>query len=98
MALVSAECTITASSQAVSCELAGEIVVLDTRTERYFALSAVGAQIWTYLQDPCTLGSLCDRLMEEYEVEPNQCRADVSALLEQLAQQGLVTVSECVQG
>ena len=97
MALVSAECTIAASPQAVSCELAGETVILDARTDRYFALSAVGAHIWTWLQDPCTLGSLCDRLLDEYEVEPDQCRVDVSALLEQLAQQGLLTVSECVR-
>ena len=87
---------ITPAPHAVSCELAGETVILDMGTDRYFALSAIGTQIWNWLQTPCTLGSLCDRLVEEYDVAPEQCQAEVSALLEQLAQQGLVTIGECI--
>lgn len=83
---------IRATPQAVSCELAGDTVILDMGSDRYFALDAIGTQIWNWLQTPCTLASLCERLMEEYEVTPDQCRADVAVLLDQLAQHGLVAI------
>lgn len=92
MTPLTAECTIHCAPHAVSCELAGETVILDTASDRYFALSAIGTEIWNRLQTPCTLAALCDWLQQEYDVTPEQCRADVSALLDQLAEQGLVTI------
>ena len=90
-----AEQLIVLTSQAVSCDLAGEAVILDMRSGQYFALSPVGAHIWKLLESPCTLTSLCARLGEEYDVEPARCEADVSALLGQLASHGLITFEEC---
>jgi PqqD family protein of HPr-rel-A system len=89
-----AEQLIVLTSQAVSCELGGEAVILDIRSGQYFALSPVGAQIWRFLESPCTLASLCARLVEEYDVEPARCEADVSALLDKLASHGLITFEE----
>ena len=79
---------------AVSCELAGETVILDMPSGRYFALDSIGTQIWEWLQTPCTTASLCARLMQEYDVEEGQCAADVAKLLRQLAEQGLVTFED----
>jgi len=98
MPTLSAECLITPAPQAVSCELSGETVILDTVSDRYFALSATGSQIWNWLQTPCTLASLCERLQQEYDVTPDQCVADVSALLDQLIEHDLVTIAKCQQG
>ena len=89
-----AEQLIVLTSQAVSCELGGEAVVLDIPSGQYFALSPVGAQVWKLLESPCTLANLCTRLLEEYDVEPVRCEADVSALLKQLASHGLITFEE----
>ncbi len=92
MPMLTAECTIHPASHAVSCELAGETVILDTSSDRYFALTPIGTEIWNRLQTPCTLAALCEWLQQEYEVSPEQCRADVSALLDRLAEHGLVTI------
>lgn len=32
--------------------------------------------------------------MEEYDVEPDRCEADVSGLLDQLAERGLITFED----
>ena len=95
MPTLTSESKISLAPHAVSCELAGETVILDMASDRYFALSAIGTQIWNLLQSPCTLGALCDRLVEEYDVTPEQCRADIEALLDQMANQGLVIIGEC---
>jgi len=91
MPTLTEECTIHPAPHAVSCELAGETVILDTSSDRYFALTAVGTEIWNRLQVPCTLAALCEALQRDYDVTPEQCRADVSTLLEQLIEHGLVT-------
>ncbi|HLK51571.1 MAG TPA: PqqD family protein [Bryobacteraceae bacterium] len=94
MPSLSVEALIKPAPHAVSCELSGETVILDTASDRYFALTAIGTQIWDWLQTPCTLAALCERLRQEYDVTPEQCHADVSALLDQLAQHGLITIGE----
>lgn len=86
-----AEDVIVASDQAVWCELGGEAVILDVRAGRYFALSAVAAEIWKLIESRCTLTEVCRRLSAEYEVEPARCEADVLRLLGQLAEHGLVS-------
>jgi len=94
MPTLNVECIFVAAPQAVSCDVAGETVILDTVSDRYFALSAIGTQIWNLLQTPCTLASLCDRLVDEYDVTPEQCRSEVSALLDQLSEYSLVNIGE----
>jgi hypothetical protein len=97
MATLNAESTLVASPKAVWCEVAGETVILDTASDRYFALSATGTEVWNALQTPCTLASLCDRLVSEYQVSAEQCLADVSALLDQLVGNGLVMIDQCTR-
>lgn len=89
-----AEQLIVTSSQAVSCELSGETVILDIPSGQYFALSEIESTIWKLLESPSTLKSVCGRLMEEYDVEPDRCEADVSGLLDQLAERGLITFED----
>ncbi len=78
------------SSQAVSCDIGGETVILDLASGQYFALDPVGTQIWQWLAEPCTAASICDRLLAEYDVSPAECRSQVSQLLDQLANHGLL--------
>lgn len=78
------------TSQATSCEVGDETVILDLASGQYFALDTVGTAVWRHLQTPCTFGVLCERLEAEYDVSPERCRSEVSALLENLAERGLV--------
>ena len=80
-------------SQAVACEVEGETVILDMASGQYFALDAIGSAVWRHLQRPSTVQSICQRLMEEYDVSADRCESDVSALIRQLEQHGLVGLS-----
>ena len=91
MATTLDRCLIQCTTEAVSCELAGESVILDMASGRYFALDPVGTRIWSLLQAaPCTSDSICERLMAEYDVSAEDCRRDVAALLSRMAESGLV--------
>lgn len=71
----------------------GELVLMHVETGRFFALSGSGLRIWQMLEAPTSLGTLVDQLTREYEVAPDQCLKDVTALCEQMAEGGLIDVA-----
>jgi len=93
--LTSKQTVITVTSQAVACEIAGETVLLDMPSGRYFALNPIGTVIWQWLSTPCHIESLCERLLQEYDVTAERCEAEVTELIRQLAEHGLVRLDEC---
>jgi hypothetical protein len=78
----------------VSADLADEVVILSLKNGEYYGLNAVGATIWALIQQSCTVASVRAHLLETYpDVEPERCTRELLALLEQLAEAGLVEVA-----
>ncbi len=86
--------TISISGDLVSCDLNAEAVVLNLRSGRYYGLDPVGARIWNLIQTPRTVQEIRDILLQDYEVEADRCEGDLVALLEKLANEGLVDVRQ----
>ena len=84
--------TVVVGPRQVSTELGDEVVVLGAEAGQYFGLNEVAARVWALLQSPTTVGALCEGILAEFEVEPEQCRADVLELLRDLQAKGLVDV------
>lgn len=87
---ISDDTTLTAVSSAVSADLEGEAVVLDTATGEYYGLNEIGARIWTLLQEPMTFSALVDVLLEEYAVDRDRCEEEVGDLLGQMKEKNLL--------
>jgi hypothetical protein len=83
---------IVVSPDQVSCELAGEAAILNLKNSIYYGLDPVGARIWSFLQTPTTVGDIRDRIMQEYDVDPDRCEKALVDLLSTLAAEGLVEV------
>jgi hypothetical protein len=80
------------NNDCVAAMVADELVVLSVDLGRYFGLNPTAARVWELLEQPRTMEELCDSLAEEYEIQPDACRLEVTALLEDLQKEGLVTV------
>lgn len=65
-------------------ELAGEKVMVDFAHGKYFMLKGVGNDIWEMLEDEIKVDSIIERLLQEYEVEEEQCVSSTIKFLEQL--------------
>jgi len=78
----------------VSTDLGGEAVVLHLESEQYYGLNEVGARIWALLEAPKTVKEIRDALVTEYHIEPERCECEVLALLRELAEEGLIEVSD----
>src|SRR4051794_31950128 len=76
----------------MSCDLAGEVVVLNLVSGLYYGLDSVGARIWGLIQEPTIVRDVRDALLREYEVEPGRCEEDLVTLLRDLTTAGLVEV------
>jgi hypothetical protein len=76
--------------EVVAADMDGETVMLSIASGKYYGIDAVGSRIWELLSEPKTMSELVQSLREEYDVEPEQCRADVVDFLHYLCGEGLV--------
>lgn len=88
--VMSMESIVVATSEQVSCDLDGEVVILDLRNGIYYGLDAIGARIWNMLQKPTTVGAIRDAILLEYDVEADRCEQDLLAFLQDMGDKGLV--------
>jgi hypothetical protein len=78
----------------VSCDLSDEAVILQLQDGIYYGLDPVGASVWKLIQTPKTIAEVRDAILEEYDVTPEQCEADLRALLANMKEQRLVTIED----
>jgi len=86
------------SDDAISSRLADEVVILNLRSGVYHGLDAVGSRVWELVQEPATVFSVRDALLDEYDVDPQRCEDDLLALFEELKAHGLLEVGADAAG
>ena len=91
---ISEHSIIVAAKDQIFCDLEKEVVILNLKNGVYFTLDGVGCRIWNLIQEPRTVNEIQNVILQEYEVEPNQCECDLSALLQELATKGLIEVKD----
>jgi hypothetical protein len=84
--------SVVVSPQVVSCDLAGEAAILNMQSGVYYGLNAIGSHIWRLMQVPQTVTELCRAIVEAYDVTPG-CERDMLELLQELADSGLIEVT-----
>ena len=70
--------------------LDGEIVILNKNDSVYYGLNEVGGRIWQLIGEPQKVADLIDLLVEEYDVDQAKCTSEVLALLNDMADKGLI--------
>ena len=86
------ETIIRRSDALLSTNLEDDVVMMDVEQGAYYGLEAVAARIWALTEQPLSVGSLCDRLVTEYQISPEQCQQEVLAFLGELLNQHLVQI------
>jgi hypothetical protein len=73
-------------------ELAGESVLLDLKSERYFGLDDVGTRMWQVLRDGPSIQASYEQLLAEYDVDAEQLHKDLHEFIETLVEHGLLEI------
>lgn len=89
---LSAASIVGATHEHVSCSLGDEAAILNLKNTVYYGLNPVGTRVWDLVQQARSVGEIRDALVDEYDVEAEQCERDVLDLLQQMREQGLIEV------
>jgi hypothetical protein len=85
---------VSASIEQVSCNLDGDVVILNLKNSTYYELNPVAARVWDLLQTPIPIGDVRQVLVNEYDVTEERVRRELAQLLTELKQHGLLVVVE----
>jgi hypothetical protein len=77
----------------IAARVGDELVMMSAERGQYVGLTGVGARIWELVDSPQPIESICERLVDEFDVAPDVCRADVLEFLEDLAKQGAIAMN-----
>jgi hypothetical protein len=69
-----------------------EGVLVNLNSGLYLGLNPVGTRMWSILGSATSIQAAYDELVQEYEVEPAQLRADLEEFIDQLLAQKLIEV------
>lgn len=75
-------------------ELAGEKVMIDFESGKYFMLKGSANDIWDALEDGITIEKIVAQLRKEYEVSEQECTESVEDFLCVLAEKGFISLCE----
>ncbi len=91
-ARLSIDSIVSVAPEQLSCALGDESAILNLKNTVYYGLDPVGTRIWNLIQQPMSVRELRGRLLDEYEVDADQCEGDLLSLLETMRNEGLIRV------
>lgn len=78
------------TQELLEAELGEELVALDPVAGQCFGFNGVATSVWRLLERPSSHAELEQALVAEYEIEREQCAAELQSLLDDLVTKGLV--------
>jgi hypothetical protein len=94
MSAITLHSTVVAAPRQVSSKLGSEAVILELTKGRYYGVNPVGAAIWQLIQQPQTVEQIREALIGRFDVEAQQCEADVLDFLSALQAAYLIEVRD----
>jgi hypothetical protein len=83
---------VTVPDDVLISNLQEESVLLNLDSERYFGLDDVGTRMFSVLTNSDSIATAYESLAQEYAVDRQVLRDDLIVLVENLLEQGLVTI------
>lgn len=80
----------------ITAAVDGEVIVMGLLRGQYVGLDDIGSALWKLLEQPRTVGHLCDQLGRQYQGALDVIASDVTAFLEELRAIDLIQVLDAV--
>ena len=68
------------------------VVVMDLKNSMYFAVEGSVTAVWPRLEEGALVSELADDLAEEFDADRQQILADITAIVQDLADRGVLMV------
>ena len=73
--------------------LGEEIVMMNTDNGDYIGVNNVGSDIWNMLTEPMLVEQLIEKVLDEYEVSPEEAKTEIDTFVQRMLKQEMITVS-----
>jgi hypothetical protein len=80
------------NKEIIAGDIDGETVMMSVEKGRYYGLDLIGSRVWAQIEKPIKVSELIDALLLKYDVDRETCERDVLAFLEELNEDGVLTV------
>jgi hypothetical protein len=81
------------AKEALFSRLDDKLLAIDAQAGFCYAMNETAGRVWDLIAMPTSIGTVCARLREEYAVDEATCLRDVTALLQDWCEAGLIKVS-----
>lgn len=71
-------------------ELGTEIVIMNTQTGDYLGLNEVSSEIWKLLDKPTRPEDIINKLLQDFSVSEDECKAQTMAFLNKMEGHGML--------
>ena len=89
---ITKDSVIVVSNDQISCDLAGESVILEFKSSMYYGLNETATDIWELIRKPISVNEIINSIKEEYGIDPKICEEDILKLLEEMNEKGLIEI------
>ena len=80
--------------QLLEAEVHDELVALNIDKGTCYGFNVTATRVWALLEQPTTFDEIKDVLLDEFDVDPETCHDQLTALLSDLEEKGLVEAQE----
>jgi hypothetical protein len=74
-------------------DIAGDKVMIDFETGKYYMLKGTAVDIWDNIQSEITIGELFEKLMAIYDVDEETCLKGIESFLSQLESSKFISLT-----
>lgn len=78
------------SPDVITHPIEDELVLLDLKSQHYYALDGTGRRMWELLAERGTIDAVADQMCLEFEVDRNRVFGDIASMVEDFRAAGLV--------
>jgi len=71
-----------------------ELLAIDANAEYCYSLNESASRAWELISSPTRVETVCQRLIEEFDIDKATCERDISELFESLNEAGLIRISD----
>lgn len=96
--VIGMETVVARNEEPVAVEVDRTIVMLSIDQGMYFGLEGTGPRIWALLEQPRSPAQLCEELLNEFDIDPDDCQREVLGFLEELRDAQLIRVHDEATG
>jgi hypothetical protein len=91
---IDARCVVSGNPDIPSSRLDDDLLAIDERGGYCYSMNASAARVWELVATPTVVSDVCTVLCDEFEVDRETCLRDVSEILADMREAGLVNVAD----